>query len=594
MQEELNGEKKTLDVAGEVSAATGAETDEEILLARDLMGALVKSIKAFRFYPADNPMLKGFREQLLKKFQFFLNKYHSFVFQIGEYDFSFKEKILYENRDVKASIAFSLHKDGLRELRFIKGIEEWEIDGLMDVVRKTDHINQLEDDSVTLLWEKDFIHIGYQATDEFLEESPVPIPENIDQFRKNLVFKPISHEVAVELADEESDDIFDLDRVLSTIGEEPPPFVSNRSVYALTPEEMEGLRKEVEFEIDPAFIFSLADILFDILALEKDEEPFQDAITHLGKVLDALLTLCEFQKATDLLKRLYIVLNTYELKDWQAELIQKLIVESGDDVRIERIGRILEREEKLRLEEVTEYLLLLQRNSISPLIKVLGDLKNSKARRVLCDALAEIGKNAVDLFTPFVDDRRWYLVRNIIYILGRIGKEQALPHLQKACNHEELRVRREAIQALGFIGGEKVLGLLVKALTDEDVRIRATAAVNLGKSGKKTGLVPLLEVVQSKDFQKREPVEIKAFFEAIGMIGSNESVSILQQLLERKGWFGRGKLDDVRLGALQALAAIGTPEAVVILEEGRNSKDESLREACARVLKSKPAKESTL
>jgi HEAT repeat protein len=591
MPEALNVERKALDLGTEILPVEGIETDEEILLARDLMAAFVKSVKAFRFYPSDNPTLKGFREQLLKKFQVFLNKYHSFVFQIGEYDFSYKGKTLYENRDVKSSIAFGLYKDGLRELRFMKGLEEWEIDGLMDIVRRTESINQLEDDSVTLLWEKDFIHISYQATDEFLEESPVAIPENIDQFRKNLVFKPISHEVEVDPSDQEADE-FDLDRVLSIIGEEPPPFVSNRSVYALTPEEMEGLRKEVEFETDPTFVFSLVDILLDILALEKEEEPFQDATVHLSKVLDALLTLGEFQKAADLLKRLYILLKTHELKEWQAEAIRKLIVESGDETRVQRIGRILDTEERIRLEDVTEYLLLLQRNSIPSVIRVLGDLKNSKARRVLCDALAEIGKNAVDLFTPFIEDRRWYLVRNIVYILGRIGKEQSLPHLQKASTHEEARVRREAIQALGLIGGQKAVGLLIKALTDPDIRIRATAAINLGKAGKKAGLVPLLEVVQSKDFQKKEPVEIKAFFEAIGMIGASESVPVLQQLVDRKGWFSRGKLDDVRLGAIQALAAIGTPEAVAILDAGRNSKDEALREACGKALKSKGAKES--
>lgn len=587
MPEDLTGEKRVLDLGGEIPSVEGGETDEEVILARDLMSAFVKAVKAFRFYPSDNPTLRGFREQLLKKFQLFLNKFHSFVFQIGEYAFSFKGKTIYENRDIKASLAFALYKDGLRELRFVKGLEEWEIDGLIDILRKTDNINQLEDDSVTLLWEKDFIHISYLATDEFLEESPVAIPENIDQFRKNLVFKPIAHEVEVDPTDQGMDDEFDLDRVLSIVGGEPPPFVSNRSVYALSPEEMEGLRKEVESETDPTFVFNIVDILFDILALEKEPDGFQDAANHLGKILDALLTLGEFQKASNLLKRSYIILKTYQLKEWQIEIIRKLIIDAGDEVRIDRIGKVLEREERLRLEDVTDYLLILQRNSIRPLVKVLGDLKNSKARRVICDALSEIGKNAVDLFTPFMEDRRWYLVRNIVYILGRIGKEQALPYLQKACNHEEVRVRREAIQALGMIGGTKSVGLLVKALTDEDVRIRATAAINLGKAGKKGGLIPLLEVVQSKDFQKKEPVEIKAFFDAIGMIGSNESIPVLQQLMERKGWFGRGKMDEVCLGAIQALAMIGTPEAKAVLEAGKGSKDESLRDACTRALRSK-------
>jgi HEAT repeat protein len=584
MAEEISSDKKVLDLSAEMPLVEGAETDEEMILARDLVSAFIKAVKAFRFYPADNPALKGFRDQVLKKFQFFLNKYQSLVFQVGEHTLSFKGKILYENRDVKTSLAFSLYKDGLREIRFTKGLEEWEVEGVIDILKLSGNINTLEDDVVTLMWEKDFVHVSYLATDDFLEETPVIVPENIDQFRKNLVFKPLAHHVEIDFADESSGEEVDLDEILSKAVEEPPPFVSDRSVYFLTSGEVEGLKRDVESEIDPTFVFQVTDIFFEILALEKEREPYQDAVNILLKVLDAFLTLGEFTKATDLLKRVYIILKTYELQDWQIESIQRIIAEAGEEVRIERIGKVVEREE-VRLEEVSAYLLLLQKNSIKPLIKLLGELKNSKARRVFCDALAEMGKNAIELFTVFVDDRRWYLVRNIIYILGRIGKEQSLPYIQKAFNHEDIRVKREAIQALGLIGGLKANALLVRALADNDVRIRCMAAINLGKGGKKAGLIPLLEVVQSKDFFKREPAEIKAFFNAIGMAGSSEAVPALQQLLERKSWFGRGKTDEIRLGAASAMAMIGTPEARAILEEGKNSKDEGIRDACTQALR---------
>ena len=585
MPEEVSADKKALDLSGEMPLIEGMEGDEEFIVARDSTSAFVKAIKAFRFYPPDNPTLKGFREQVLKKFQFFLNKYQSFVIHVAEYDLSYKGKILYENRDVKTSLAFLLYKDGLREIRFMKGLEEWEVQGIIDIIKQSDNINQLEDDIVTLMWEKDFEHISHLATDEFLEETPVIVPDNIDQFRKNLVFKPLAHHVEVDPAEEGSEEGVDLDEILSRAIEEPAPFVSDRSVYFLTSDEVEGLRKDVEAEIDPTFVFNIMDILFEILALEKEPEPYQDGVNTLIKTLDAFLTLGEFTKATELLQRVNIILKTYDLQDWQIESIRKIIVEAGDEVRIDRIGKVLEREE-VRLEDVDAYLSLLQKNSITPLIKLLGELKNSKARRVFCDALSEIGKNAVELITPFIDDRRWFLVRNITYILGRIGKEQSFPYILKAFNHEEIRVRREAIQALGLIGGSKAVGLLVKAVTDNDVRIRCMAAINLGKVGKEAGLIPLLEVVQSKDFYKREPVEIKAFFNAIGMSGSNEAVPVLQQLLERKSWFGRGTTDEIRIGAANAMAMIGTPDAKILLEEGKNSKDDSIRDACIQALRS--------
>ena len=585
MAEELTGDRKVLDVSAEIPTIEGIETNEELLLARDLIGAFIKTVKAFRFYPPGNPTLKGFQEQFHKKFQYFLNKYDSFIFQIGEYDFSFGGKVLYENRDVKTSLAFLLYKDGLRELRFMKGLEEWEIQGLIDVIKRGDNINQLEDDLVTLMWERDFVHIGYLSTDEFLEENPVPIPEDVNQFRKNLVFTPPAHNVEVDPVEGETDEGMDLTEVLLGKFEDRAVEAPDRSVYFLTSDEVEGLRKEVEAELDPTFVFNITDILFEILALEKEREPFQDAANILNKILDALLTLGEFQKASELLKRFYLILKIYELKDWQIEIVRQLIVDAGEPPRVERIGRVLEKEEGIRLEDFNAYLVLLQRNSIKPLIKLLGELKNSKTRRVICDALAEIGKNAIELIAPFIDDRRWFLVRNVTYILGRIAKEPAFPYIQKALNHEDLRVRREAIQALGLIGSPKAVGLLVRSLSDEDVRIRSMAAINLGKVGKAAGLVPLLEMVQSKEFQRREPPEVKAFFDAIGMVGSNEATPVLQQLLERKSLFGRGKADEMRIGAAAALAMIGTPEAKAILESGKESKDGSIRNACLQALR---------
>lgn len=578
-------ERKSSDGNAEMVHVEGVEGDEELLLARDLMSHLVKTIKAFKFYPPDNPTLKGFQDLLFKKLQFFLGKYPVFAFQIGEFDLSYKGKVLYENRDIKTSLAFLMFKDGLRELRFTKGLEEREVSGFIDVLKRVDHINELEDDLVTLLWERDFPHISYRATDEVLEETPILIPENVDQFRQNLIFQPPAHHVDADLLEGEGEDQISLDQVLSEMVYQRPLFSQDRHVYFLTPDEVEALRKEVETEVDPNFVFHIVDILFEMLALEKDREPFQDAVNVLLKVLDALITLGDFQKAADVLKRVYIVLKTYDLNDWQIQALHQLIEDAGEEQRIERIGRVLEREEALQLEDVQNYLVLLQKNAVKPLVRLLGELKNSKTRRVLCDALAEIGKNAIELITPFLEDRRWYLVRNVVYVLGRIGKEQAIPFLQKVSHHDELRVRREVVQALGLIGGPKAIGLLARALTDDDVRIRSTAAINLGKIGKSAGLVPLLEVVQSKDFQKKDPVEMKAFFDAIGRVGSNEALPVLRQILERKSWFGRGKLDEMRLGAIHALVLIRTPEAKAVLEAGKSSKDEGLREACARALR---------
>ena len=203
MPEEIQAEKKEPELKEGVPSPATGELDEEVAQARDLMNTFVKTIKGFRLYPPENPSLLGFKEQLIKKFQFFLNKYHSLILQIGEYTFSYKEKSLYENNDLKTSLAFLLYKDGMREIRFMEGLEDWEVQGLIDIINRSENINLLEDDIITLTWEKDFVHISYFATDEFLDETPIVIPENIEQFRKGLVFEPLSKDLEVGLMGDE-------------------------------------------------------------------------------------------------------------------------------------------------------------------------------------------------------------------------------------------------------------------------------------------------------------------------------------------------------------------------------------------------------
>ena len=584
MAEEFVGGKKEPDLELDVSSIEGKDLDEAVDQAKDLINTFVKTIKAFRLYPPENPTLVGFIDQVYRKFQLFLNKYHYFILKIGENKLSFREVTLYENSDLKTSLAFQLYKDGLRELRFMEGLEEGEVDGLIDIMKGSDSINKMEDDLVTLMWEKDFIHISYLATDEYLEEMPAIIPANIEQFRANLTFEPPPQSEMGDIGEETDGAEVDYYEIMKRV--ESPPLVGvDRSVYFLTPDELEGLRKEVELETAPSFVFIVIDILFEILALEKSPQPYQETTGALQKLLDGLITLGEFQKASELLTRVNIILNTYELKDWQVDAIRQLSDKAGEPQRIEKIGKILDKGEEIRLEEVSNYLTLLKPNSIQPLIKVLGELNNSRARRMLCEVLIEIGKGNMELIIPFIDDHRWFLVRNIAYILGRMGKESALPTIQKALNHEEARVRREAIQALGIIVSSKAFDLLGKALNDQDDRNRSMAALNLARVGKKASLPALLEVVQAKDFFKRDSAEIKAFFDAIGMVGSNDAIKPLEKLLEQKSWFGMGKKDEIRLRAASALALIGTAEARSTLEAGRNSKDENIRQACLQAMK---------
>jgi hypothetical protein len=71
----------------------------------------------------------------------------------------------------------------------------------------------------------------------------------------------------------------------------------------------------------------------------------------------------------------------------------------------------------------------------------LGEVGEMKIRRVICEALANSCMNDVDVLIHRPSDKRWLLVRNILYVLGRIAHQGVERALGDALYHSDPRVR---------------------------------------------------------------------------------------------------------------------------------------------------------
>lgn len=141
---------------------------EEFTLATEVMQAFVKTSKGFRMYLPNNPLLARFVEELKGKMGKHLSLYGDFRLDIDQFELRYKGKTVYENRDPKDSMAFKMYSDGIRFLIFNEGVEEHELCEFLEIVGK-DRPSDLDDDIVTLLWEKNLPNISYVLADDFLE-----------------------------------------------------------------------------------------------------------------------------------------------------------------------------------------------------------------------------------------------------------------------------------------------------------------------------------------------------------------------------------------------------------------------------------------
>ena len=53
---------------------------------------------------------------------------------------------------------------------------------------------------------------------------------------------------------------------------------------------------------------------------------------------------------------------------------------------------------------------------------------------------------------PWISDPRWYVVRNVVHILGWVGGAGVVPLLQNAVKYPDPRVTAEVVSALVAVG----------------------------------------------------------------------------------------------------------------------------------------------
>ena len=533
-------------------------TDEKVKSTRALIQTFLQALKSFRLYEANHPILSKFLEKVRKDFDQYFDEFDSFSLQIGEHRLYYRGNVVYENQDVKESLAFVFFKDGVRELQFSKGLEFKEIIDFLNIVRKSDFLNRMEDDLVTLLWEKDFSHITFTTVDEFLEGSGIFVPATEEDLIKRSEYKGSWEEWPQEKADEgkaESSHVPEAEGLEQAIN--PTPGQSLVQACQLTPDEREAINQEAQQEQQSEYIYVLINNLIEILLhLGEDVDAYENMISYFDRVIEYLLEQKEVGKAVTLLKSLNDTMESMVLKDKQIFAIHRILEKSSSPHRIELLGKTMKGNGEVNSEPILQYLRFLTKHAVEPLCLLLGELESGKWRKVICDQLAELSREEIQPLSKFLSDRNPFLVCHILYILGKIGHPSTVKYLGHLVNHEDLKVREEVLQVLNKFG-DKGKDLIQKFLRDSVSGIRAKAALLLAKNGKVDAVKPLTEIILSEDFYKRDYEEKASFFRALGETGSKEVIPILKKIAKKRMWFQKEKWNEMKQCATNTLKMMG-------------------------------------
>ncbi len=533
------------------------ETFEDIRLAKDVVQALLKAKKTIRMYPENNPIYKKTIDDTFSRFAEFFNYQDDLVLKLKQNEMFYNAEQVYLNPEKEDNLALFFFKDGLRELTFKKGLTPSEIEDFLKIIALDFDREAVDDDIVTLMWEKDFQNIKYVADEAFLMEDEDYETTAVDQIKQKA---PQTDEVLKAYASAfEAEDVRDI------------------AIINLTDKDLQLLVKEMEKDLlDKSG--KIYEILFEMLFQAESAVEFEDVHRMLREVFVYCLQRRDLKIVVDIMKKTKDLAESPSTPENIRAQMNILLSSVNSEESIKSVGAIFDSDADIDEALLGEYTGFLDRNAVVPLMTILGELESIHGRKVVINILINVGKKDIQTIAKGLQDPRWYVVRNIIYILRHIGDKKAVEYLLNTAKHTDERVRKEGIKALGELKSPLALQTLRDCLNDGELSIRKSAARALGSLGSESAKRVLLEKVATKDFQDRGFDEKKDFFEVLTHWNDAEVVAFMGKILKKKSLFRRAKLDEERACAAYCLGLMGNKDSLPALYKLKDAKNRLLRE----------------
>ena len=180
------------------------------------------------------------------------------------------------------------------------------------------------------------------------------------------------------------------------------------------------------------------------------------------------------------------------------------------------------------------------------LMDALIDEESQTVRRYIISLITHFGEKAIPETLKHLNDDRWFVKRNMLYILNECGSGKALQKARTYCDHENPKVSLQALKCTLKTKdryGVKSLRKQLKSESGDLVQRAITLSGIFRVSDVVPDLIRLLENkgINSKDFQDKIPI-----VKALGQIGDPRALDILRKILSSKTLLFKGSLEKLK------------------------------------------------
>jgi hypothetical protein len=548
---------------------------------RSLFVTLGKAFRAYQLYDENNPVRRRFVDTLRAELGGLWEELDALTVRMDEDHIYLGDSEVYSSESRNDSLAFLFFKDGVREVTFLPGIEQQELEALLGVLQKARKLSPEGDDLLTVLWEAELSFFQYRYVDLLAEGVALPEsgPGNT------------GHDLQAALAAEDQEIAREEERAAAGAEPDAPQTVKqddfNPTLYALDPREMETLRDELQKELKRDTRADVLKALFDRLEEPEDRARQSEVLGILETLLPNFLSRGALVAATNVLRELRRLEGLPGVFDEERLAGSRAILDrvSEADAIEELIAALYDGTIRASSAQLGAFLRFLRGGALAPLLRESETVAHRELQAVLRKAVQGIANQNRGALVELLGEEDPVIAAAAARLTGEIQVAEAGPGLVRLLGHADPSVRLAAIEAATTLKASAVAGALEPALEDSEREVRIAAARALGELRYTPAKKRLADLIRGRQLRAADVTEKVAVFEAYGMSAQAEGVALLDELLNKKGLLGKREASEMRAAAALGLGRIATPEARAALERATQDDDPVVRSNVNRALR---------
>lgn len=572
-------------------------TSQKIRDVKSIIISLLMAAKNHTMYPEHHVVYKESLRKVISYMDAFLKKHSDLKLDVEKNQLLFEEEPVYRDDPKTGEWAYPLYRDGIQWLEFQAGLELGEISEFVKIVNQYRKLQEEpKGDLVTALWEKDFPHLQYAATDILWRADTVKdfstfnMIDHGESAAGNHGVEGAAFQGTEGIQEAVHDDMHDsTDTAMGQRREADINLaVTNRTIWEMTPEELQHIEEMVAEEETQKNTEDVLDVLQLILMDQSEKEDFSIVLEFIKEEFKNTLAQGEFRIAHDFLENLKKACQSCKSeKPWVESLLNRFLSDITDVEVLGVLKDVLPSLEKQHVDQVTVFRKLLL-NLPSSAVTVLGPmlLENISAslERQIMEIVGSLAIKDIQPLERLLDRPEEALVKKLVYILGYIKKERAVQILIKMTGHPSSWVRMEALKGLKR-RNKNMVNELLPLINDPVLPIRRMIWDHIeAHQNEDTGEL-ILDFLEQRKIFYRTDKQILNCYRALGRCGTPRSIPLLRQTLLGQTWQFNSERSLRRRGAALALLELNTEEARNVLHDASRSLFPNIRSAYQKALK---------